>query len=36
MARILGVILPDKKELFVALTKIYGIGITTSKKIIQY
>ncbi|AGX88772.1 30S ribosomal protein S13 [Mycoplasma parvum] len=36
MARILGVILPDKKELFIALTKIYGIGITTSKKIIQY
>ncbi|CBZ40480.1 30S ribosomal protein S13 [Mycoplasma suis KI3806] len=36
MARILGVILPDKKELFVALTKIYGIGLTTSKKIIQY
>ncbi|AFO52099.1 30S ribosomal protein S13 [Candidatus Mycoplasma haematolamae str. Purdue] len=36
MARILGVILPDRKELFVALTKIYGIGFATAEKIIQY
>ncbi|AHC39960.1 30S ribosomal protein S13 [Mycoplasma ovis str. Michigan] len=36
MARILGVVLPDKKELFIALTRIYGIGITTSEKIIQF
>lgn len=36
MARILGVVLPDQKELFIALTRIYGIGITTAEKIIQY
>jgi len=34
MARILGVELPNKKKLFVALTYIYGIGPTKSEEII--
>lgn len=36
MARILGVDIPNQKELFVALTYIYGIGLATSKQLIQY
>jgi small subunit ribosomal protein S13 len=35
MARIVGVDLPRKKRLEIALTYIYGIGRTTSKKIID-
>jgi small subunit ribosomal protein S13 len=35
MARILGNNLPNKKKIYVALTCIYGIGIPTSKKILE-
>lgn len=35
MARILGNNLPNKKKIYVALTCIYGIGIPTSKKILN-
>ncbi|MCH8056005.1 MAG: 30S ribosomal protein S13 [Deltaproteobacteria bacterium] len=35
MARIAGVELPKKKRMEIALTYIYGIGSTTSKKILQ-
>jgi small subunit ribosomal protein S13 len=35
MARISGVDLPTNKKIEVALTYIYGIGITTSKKILS-
>lgn len=34
MARIAGVTLPDKKRVEVALTYIYGIGLSTSQKIL--
>ncbi len=33
MARIAGVNIPTKKKVFIALTYIYGIGITSAKKI---
>lgn len=35
MARIVGVTLPDDKRIVISLTYIYGIGNTTSKKILQ-
>lgn len=35
MARIAGVDLPNDKRLEIALTYIYGIGLTTSKKILN-
>lgn len=35
MVRLLGNILPQKKKLYIALTGIYGIGISTSKKILS-
>ena len=35
MARIAGVDLPNKKRVEIGLTYIYGIGLTTSKKIIN-
>ncbi len=35
MVRILGVNLLNKKKIYIALTSIYGIGITTSKKILK-
>lgn len=35
MARIAGVDLPNKKRIEIALTYIFGIGLTTSKKIID-
>ncbi len=35
MARIAGVDLPNNKRVEIGLTYIYGIGLTTSKKIIQ-
>ena len=35
MPRILGVNIPDKKRLLISLTYIYGIGLTTSKKILH-
>jgi len=35
MARIAGVDLPSNKKIEIALTYIYGIGRTTSKKILQ-
>lgn len=35
MVRILGTILGYKKKLYIALTSIYGIGISTSKKILK-
>jgi small subunit ribosomal protein S13 len=35
MARILGNNLPNKKKIYIALTCIYGIGIPTSKKILN-
>ncbi|MFH0988210.1 MAG: 30S ribosomal protein S13 [Parcubacteria group bacterium] len=35
MARIAGVNLPDKKRIVYGLTAIYGIGLTTSKKILD-
>lgn len=35
MARIAGVTLPAKKRIEVALTYIYGIGLTTAKKILK-
>ena len=35
MARIVGVDIPDNKRLEVALTYIFGIGFTTSKRIIK-
>jgi len=35
MARIIGVNLPDQKRVEVGLTYIYGIGLSTSKKILQ-
>jgi small subunit ribosomal protein S13 len=33
MARIAGVNIPDRKHTFIALTSIYGVGISTAKKI---
>jgi small subunit ribosomal protein S13 len=35
MVRILGNNLPNKKKIYIALTCIYGIGIATSKKILN-
>lgn len=35
MARIAGVDLPNNKRIEIALTYIYGIGLTTSKKILE-
>jgi small subunit ribosomal protein S13 len=35
MARILGINLLNKKKVYIALTSIYGIGITTSLKILN-
>lgn len=35
MARIVGVDIPNDKVLVIALTYIYGIGLTTSKKILK-
>ena len=35
MVRILGNNLPNKKKIYIALTSIYGIGIPTSKKILN-
>ena|SRR3990167_4637890 len=35
MARISGVVIPDKKQVHVALTYIYGIGSMSSKKILE-
>jgi small subunit ribosomal protein S13 len=35
MARILGNNLPNKKKIYIALTCIYGIGISTSMKILE-
>ena len=35
MFRVQGQILPDHKSIWIALTYIYGIGISTSKKILQ-
>ncbi len=35
MARIAGVNVPDKKRALIALTYVHGIGLTTSKKIIE-
>lgn len=35
MARIAGVTIPDNKRIEVSLTYIYGVGLTTSKKILQ-
>ncbi len=35
MARIAGVDLPNNKKIEIALTYIYGIGLTTSKKIVS-
>lgn len=34
MARILGVDIPNEKRVVISLTYIYGIGLTTSKKIL--
>ena len=33
MVRILGVNIPDKKVIYVSLTEIFGIGVSTAKKI---
>ncbi|MEX0916647.1 MAG: 30S ribosomal protein S13 [Candidatus Spechtbacterales bacterium] len=35
MARIAGVDIPDNKRLVVALTYIYGVGLTLSKKVLE-
>lgn len=35
MARIVGVEIPNEKRIEIALTYIYGIGLTTSRKILQ-
>eukprot|EP01047_Picozoa_sp_COSAG01_P000068 COSAG01_NODE_1_length_100484_cov_170.446142_68_plen_125_part_00 len=35
MARLSGVNLPKEKQLWIALTYIYGLGITTSKRILK-
>ncbi len=35
MARIVGVNIPDEKIIHIGLTYIYGIGLTTSKKILE-
>ena len=35
MVRILGNNLPNKKKIYIALTSIYGIGIPTSKRILN-
>jgi small subunit ribosomal protein S13 len=35
MARILGNNLPNKKKIYIALTCIYGIGLSTSKRILK-
>ncbi len=35
MMRILGVNLPDKKKVDIALTHIYGVGISTAKKALK-
>ena len=35
MVRVIGIDIPDKKRLEVALTYVFGVGLATSKKIIQ-
>ena len=35
MIRISGINLPDEKRILVALTSVYGIGLSTSKKILE-
>jgi small subunit ribosomal protein S13 len=35
MVRLLGTNLPNKKKVYIALTSIYGIGIPTSKKMLE-
>lgn len=35
MARILGIDIPNEKRIEIALTHIYGIGLTSSKKILE-
>ncbi|MDD3292889.1 MAG: 30S ribosomal protein S13 [Candidatus Pacebacteria bacterium] len=35
MARVVGVNIPDEKAVYIGLTYIYGIGLTTSKKILE-
>lgn len=35
MARVVGVNIPDEKTIHIGLTYIYGIGLTTSKKILE-
>ena len=35
MARIAGVTIPSDKRIVIALTYIYGVGLTTSKKILS-
>jgi small subunit ribosomal protein S13 len=35
MARVLGIDLPNEKKAYIALTYIYGIGLTTSLKILE-
>ena len=35
MVRILGNTLPNKKKVYIALTSIYGIGLSTAKKILK-
>ena len=36
MARIAGIDLPREKRIEIALTYIYGIGVTTSRKLLAY
>lgn len=35
MARVVGVNIPDEKAIYIGLTYIYGIGLTSSKKILD-
>jgi len=35
MARVLGVDIPDRKQVWVALTYIHGVGDTTSRKVLE-
>ncbi len=35
MARVVGVNIPDEKAVYIGLTYIYGIGLTSSKKILE-
>ena len=35
MARIAGVDIPNDKRVVISLTYIYGIGLTTSKKVLE-